>query len=141
MHPDFRPEAGISSSVRFRVDESMLAGFGGAMIHPVLSTATLVYYLEWAGRKLIEPYLEPEEEGVGHAISVVHRAPAFPGSEVTASATLARYEGNRVVAAVAARDAEGRLIAEGEFTQVILPRAVVAARLRPQAGASGSATA
>lgn len=118
-----------SGEVAFVVDETMLAGFGGVVIHPVLGTATLVHYLEWAGRKVIEPHLGRGEEGIGHAIDVVHRAPAPPGTTVTASATLTRHEGNRVVCRVEARSADGTLLADGEFTQVILPREAVRRRL------------
>ena len=118
-----------SGAVTFVVDETMLAGFGGAVIHPVIGTATLVYYLEWAGRRVIEPYLDDDEEGVGHAISVVHRAPAPVGASLTARAALTRHEGNRVVCRVEARAADGTLLADGEFTQVILPREVVRRRL------------
>lgn len=109
-------------TVAFVVDETMLAGFGGEVIHPVLGTATLIYYLEWAGRRVIEPYLGADEEGVGYAISVVHRAPAPIDTAVTATATLIRHEGNRVVCRVEARSADGALLADGEFTQVILTR-------------------
>lgn len=116
-------------AVTFVVDESMLAGFGGTVVHPVLGTATLVHYLEWAGRRVIEPHLEDDEEGIGHAISVVHRAPAPVGTTVTATATLTRHDGNRVVCRVEARTADGTLLADGEFTQVILPREVVRRRL------------
>lgn len=118
-----------SCTVSFVVDASMQAGFGGEVIHPVLGTATLVYYLEWAGRMVIEPHLDAGEEGVGHAISIVHRAPASVGTMVTASATVTQQTGNRVICRVAAHANDGRLLADGEFTQVILPREVVRRRL------------
>jgi predicted thioesterase len=116
---------GVSGSVTFVVDDTMLAAFEGQVVHRVLGTATLVHYLEFAGRRVILPYLEEHEEGVGHAISVVHRAPAHPGTLVTATATLTAYNGNRVVTAVEARGGDGTLIADGEFTQVILPKTVI----------------
>lgn len=124
MKPGFVP--GITAEARFIVDDTMLAAFEGAVVHPVLGTAALVGWLELAGRRVIVPYLEDHEEGVGHAISIVHRAPALPGACVTASATLTAYTGNRVVCQVEARDDTGTLIADGEFTQVILPRTVIA---------------
>jgi predicted thioesterase len=119
MRPGFTP--GISAEARFVVDETMLAAFEGQVVHRVLGTAPLVAWLEWAGRKVILPYLESGEEGVGHAISVTHRDPALPGSAVVATATLVSHTGNRVVCRVEALAEDGRLIADGEFTQVILP--------------------
>jgi fluoroacetyl-CoA thioesterase len=124
MKQGFDP--GITASVSFVVDESMLARFDGAVVHPVLGTATLVQFLELAGRRIILPYLEEHEEGIGHAINVTHRHPAPPGTTIVASATLTAHTGNRVVTAVEARDEHGTLIADGEFTQVILPRDVIA---------------
>jgi predicted thioesterase len=126
MKPGFSP--GITAEARFVVDETMLAAFEGRVVHRVLGTAALVAWLEWAGRKLILPYLEDDAEGVGHAIDVTHRSPALLGSSVVARATLVAHRGNRVVCRVEAHAEDGRLIADGEFTQVILPREVVARR-------------
>jgi predicted thioesterase len=127
MKPDFTP--GLTAEVRFTVTESMLAGFEGEVIHPVLGTVWLVYHLELAGRRIILPYLEAHEEGIGHAISLVHRAPAPLGSTVTVIATLTSYSGNRVVTALEARLPDGTVVADGVFTQVILPKDVIRARL------------
>lgn len=135
MRTTFVP--GITASVTFTVDDTMLASFEGQVVHPVLGTATLVHYLELAGRRVILPYLEEHEEGVGHAISVVHRAPAHPGTAVTATATLTAYTVNRVVTHVEARTSTGALIADGEFTQVILPKDVIAALVKPGNGHAG----
>jgi fluoroacetyl-CoA thioesterase len=126
--------AGVTGKARFTVDDTMLASFEGEVVHPVLGTATLVHYLELAGRRVILPYLEDHEEGVGHAISVVHRAPAHPGTTVVATATLTSFTGNRVVTRVAARSSTGTLIADGEFTQVILPKDVITAIMNPASG-------
>lgn len=132
MKAGFDP--GVTASVTFTVDDTMLAAFEGQVVHPVLGTAPLVHYLELAGRRVILPFLEEHEEGVGHAISVVHRAPAHPGTTVTATATLTAFTGNRVVTRVEARTESGRVIADGEFTQVILPRAVIASLVNPDTG-------
>jgi predicted thioesterase len=126
MNPGFA--AGLTAEVRFTVADSMLAGFEGEVIHPVLGTVWLVYHLELAGRRIILPYLESHEEGIGHAISVVHRAPAPLGSHVTVTATLTAHSGNRVVSDLVARLNDGTIIATGEFTQVILPKDVIRAR-------------
>jgi fluoroacetyl-CoA thioesterase len=129
MKPEFRP--GITAAVSFVVDETMLAAFEGEVVHPVLGTATLVHYLELAGRRVILPYLEAHEEGVGHAIGVVHRAPAHLGTTVTATATLTVYTGNRVITKVEAYTDSGTLVADGEFTQVILPKTVIDRMMQP----------
>ena len=77
--------------------------------------------MELAGRRIILPYLEPHEEGVGHAISVRHLAPTIAGMRVTARATLTEVRGNRVICHVEAHNDRG-LIGEGTFTQVIVEK-------------------
>ena len=121
--------AGQTAEVRFLVDETMLAAFDGEVVHPVLGTVWLIYHLELAGRRLILPYLRDDQEGIGHAISVVHRAPAPLGTVVVATARVESTDGNRVVAAVSARTLDGTLIADGQFTQVILPKTVLMERI------------
>jgi fluoroacetyl-CoA thioesterase len=130
MKPGFAP--GVTGEARFVVDESMLAAFEGQVVHRVLGTAPLVGWLELAGRRVILPWLEEHEEGVGHAISIVHRAPAPSGTNVTARAVLTEYAGNRVICRVEAHTDDGRLIADGAFTQVILPKATIRALFAPQ---------
>ncbi|HUG16934.1 MAG TPA: hotdog domain-containing protein [Thermomicrobiales bacterium] len=128
---------GVTASVTFTVDDTMLAAFEGVVVHPVLGTAELVHYLELAGRRVILPYLEEHDEGIGHAISVTHRAPARPGTLVTATAVLTAFTGNRVVTRVEARTDTGTLIADGEFTQAVLPKDVIQALVNPENGLVG----
>jgi predicted thioesterase len=118
-----------SSTVSAEVTESMVAQLGGQKIHPVLATAQMIEWMEWAGRKLILPYLEESEDAVGYAIDIVHLAPTLVGEKFTATATFVALEGNRIVANVAASN-ERELIGKGVFTQVLVPKALLADRIR-----------
>lgn len=120
---------GMAATVETVVSPEMTARLGGQRIHPVLATATLIEWLEWAGRKLILPYLEPDEDAVGYRIEFVHLCPLTVGQRFTATAEFQSQEGNRVVAAVYADAAPGRL-GQGLFTQVVLPQKALAARWR-----------
>jgi fluoroacetyl-CoA thioesterase len=117
------------TSLTFVVTPEMGAGFGGRLLHPVLATATLTYYAEWAARLLLEPHLEPGEEGVGVGVCLVHEEPAPFGSEVRVRARSPRLERNRLTCAVEAWRGELRL-ARGEVVQAIVDREVWRARLR-----------
>ncbi len=119
---------GTAAEVRVVVDETMLAAFEGRVVHPVYGTAAMVAHLELAGRTIILPYLEEGEEGVGYAIAVTHLAPTLPGMTVTARATFRETRGRLVVCDVAAYNAWGT-IGEGSFTQAIVRRASLDARL------------
>ncbi|HEY7908727.1 MAG TPA: hypothetical protein VIC60_07620 [Thermomicrobiales bacterium] len=119
MKPGMTP--GQTATVEVVVDEMMFASFEGRVVHPIYGTAAMIAHMELAGRRIILPYLEPHEEGVGYAIAVRHLAPTVAGMRVTARATLTEVRGNRIICRVEAHNARG-LIGEGAFTQVILNR-------------------
>lgn len=112
---------GREETMEIVVTNEMIASFGGEVIHPVLSTVSMVYYMEWVGRKIICPFLEEYEEGVGVSINVRHRAPAPVGKKVlfTAKATLVTPK--KVVCSVVAGHDQS-IVGEGEFVQAILPK-------------------
>ncbi|SFT01704.1 thioesterase family protein [Marininema halotolerans] len=118
MKPGLQP--GIEEQMVVTVAGEMTASFGGVEIHPVLSTVTMVYYMEWVSRKIILPYLENGEEGVGGAITLEHMAPAPVGKVVTFTSTVVEVTSNRVICEVKAEH-DKSLVGEGTFHQVILP--------------------
>ncbi|WP_124726826.1 thioesterase family protein [Staphylospora marina] len=112
---------GLRETMTVTVTDDMTAGFGGVKIHPVLSTVHMVYYMEWVGRKILEPFLEEHEEGVGASINVKHRAPAPVGKTVTFVATVREVTENKLVCDVIAEH-DRAIVGESEFVQVILPK-------------------
>ncbi|MBA4493412.1 thioesterase family protein [Paenactinomyces guangxiensis] len=119
MKPGLVP--GYEEKMVITVTDEMAASFGGEMVHPALSTVTMVYYMEWVGRKVILPFLEAGEEGVGASINVRHRAPAPLGKQVTFVARVTQSTPNKVVCTVLAEHNRA-IVGEGEFTQIILPK-------------------
>lgn len=114
-------EIGQQAVVHATVTPDMFAQFEGHVVHPAYSTVSMVYHMEWASRKIILPYLEEHEEGIGGAVSVRHLAPTPEGSKVTITATLTEWEDNIVMTKVEASN-EKELIGIGEVKQVILPK-------------------
>ncbi len=92
-------------------------------LHPVYSTYWLAKHVELVSRKLILPFLEVGEAGIGFQVSVAHLASALPGMEVRLEARHERTEKNRVYAKVSAWNELGDIIGEATTTQVILDRA------------------
>jgi predicted thioesterase len=119
---------GMAATVEADVTEAMVARLDGRIIHPVLGTASLVEWIEWAGRKLIIPYLLPNEDAVGYRIELIHLHPVRIGEHFTATAEFVSIEDNRVLATVYADGPRGRM-AQGSFTQVVLEREALARRL------------
>ncbi|HET9014630.1 MAG TPA: thioesterase family protein [Thermomicrobiaceae bacterium] len=99
-------------------------------LHPVYATYWMAKHLELVGRKVLLPYLDPVDEGIGYGVTVRHLAPAAPGMTLRVTGEHVRTEGNRIHVRCRVEDATGELIGEGETVQVVLPRSRLEARLR-----------
>jgi fluoroacetyl-CoA thioesterase len=122
---------GHTAVVTTEVIPSMYAQFEGSVVHPVYSTVSMVYHMEWASRKIILPYLEDHEEGMGAKVNVEHNAPAKTGSCLEIRANVIKYERNIILTEVTVRDKEsGRLIGKGEVKQVVLPKVKIKERMK-----------
>jgi len=120
---------GAQAQVTIVVTPEMVAEFEElGVVHPVYSTWSMVRHMELACRKLILPYLEPDEEAVGYSVSVTHLSPTPVGMRVTVTARLEQTDGNRIICAVEAHNERTR-IGEGTHVQVVLPRARLQARI------------
>jgi fluoroacetyl-CoA thioesterase len=121
---------GYEAHLSVVVTEAMTVDFEElGRVHPVYATYWLCKHMEEAGRKIILPFLEDGEEGIGSAVSARHLAPAVAGERITILARHAGTTGNRVHVTCRATNAAGELIGEGETEQAILPRERIAARI------------
>lgn len=91
-------------------------------LHPVYATYWLVKHMELVSRKIILPFLDADEEGVGLEVSVTHLASALPGMTVKLSAEHLKTGGNRVYARCEAVSELGDVVGTGATTQVVLKR-------------------
>ncbi|WP_430789933.1 thioesterase family protein [Virgibacillus flavescens] len=123
-------EIGRTESIEITVTEDMFASFEGKVVHPVYSTVAMVYHMEWVSRKIILPFLEEHEEGMGGAVQLKHIAPSPLHSNVTLTATLTAYKKEQVITEVEAYNEHG-LIGKGEVKQVILPKELIQKKLSP----------
>lgn len=124
------PARGDSETIEFVVAEGMTATVGGREIHPIYGTGALVAHIEEVCRAMIEPHLEPDEEGVGYRIEAVHVSPATVGTKLTVTATVADIGPRRLLCEIAVRDGT-RLVANGSFEQRVVDRDVFAAQVTP----------
>ena len=103
------------------VTEEMTVDFGElGKIHPVYATYWIAKHMEEAGRKVIIPFLEEPDEGIGSAVSVQHLASALPGMRVEVIAKHVATEGKKIVCECSATSELGDLIATGSTEQVVL---------------------
>lgn len=92
-------------------------------LHPIYATYWLTKHIELVSRKLILPFLEEGEEGIGFEVYVKHIASALPGMRVSLKAMHIRTERERVYASCEAFNELGDKIGEGKTTQIVTAQA------------------
>ena len=63
-------ETGIMQTLEVTVTEEMFAQFHGEVVHPVYSTASMVYHMECVSRDLLLPYLVSDTDAPALSSSV-----------------------------------------------------------------------
>lgn len=121
-------EIGRTETIEIVVTEDMFARFEGNVVHPVYSTVAMVYHMEWVSRKIILPFLEEHEEGMGGAVQLKHIDASPLHSKVILTATLIEYKNQQVLTKIEAYNEHG-LIGKGEVKQVILPKELISKKL------------
>ncbi|MEZ4608391.1 MAG: thioesterase family protein [Deinococcales bacterium] len=91
-------------------------------LHPVYATYWMTKHVELVSRKIILPFLEKDEEGIGFEVNLKHLASALPGMEVIHTARFSHMEKNRIYAQVEVHNQLGDKIGQGMTTQVILSK-------------------
>lgn len=122
-------EIGQTATIQTKVTPDMFAQFDEKVVHPAYSTVSMIYHMEWASRKIILPFLEDHEEGMGGAVSAKHIAPSIEGADLTITAELIEYEENIVITKVSVFQ-ETELVGIGEVKQVILPKQKISEMLK-----------
>jgi predicted thioesterase len=123
------PRIGTLGETQFLVQTEHTIDLAPGTMPPVLSTPSLIWFLEHAAREALQNSLEPDEISVGTEVEITHLAPTPAGHRVTCQARVIRCEGPRVTFQVEARD-EQELIARGVHQRAILPAERLGARVR-----------
>jgi predicted thioesterase len=100
------------------LDEHTAVHLGSGTVK-VLSTPSMILFMEIVARKLLDEHLPEGYSSVGVHVDVYHRAPARVGSEVTATAVIQSVEGNRVTLDVRVLQAH-TLIGEGTHQRHVI---------------------
>lgn len=113
---------GDSFEIEVKTNKSMRAEFEGVLIHNLYSTWSLVYHSELCARKLLEKYLEDDEQGIGYSICIKHLAPTKIGKNVRIRAILKEVHGNKFICDIEGYNEDGIKIAEGYQVQVFMKK-------------------
>ena len=87
----------------------------------VVSTPSLIGFLEQTSHRAILPFVEEGEVSVGTRVEIDHLAAAFLGQNVTAMSRVAKVEGRRITFDVEARQGD-RLVMKGHHNRAIVSR-------------------
>lgn len=117
-------QIGTEAVVQDIVSYDMRPAFDGRVVHDVYGTVAMVYHMEWAARRVILPFLEDHEEGIGMGLEVRHLQPAPIGAMIRAKAVCTAIDGNVVVCDVTVWYGE-RQLGAGQVRQRILERQVL----------------
>lgn len=122
------PPRGATATLEVTVTPDMTVRVHGHEIAPIYGTVPLVAAIEQLCRDLLEPHLEPGEEGVGARLEVLHRAPVPVGETIVLVATVATVGPTVLTCEVLARH-HGTIVARGSFEQRIVGTSVFAAEV------------
>ena len=107
-------KTGTVGEERFVVGADHLIDFAHGGMPEVLSTPSLIWFLEHAAMNALAPFLEPGESCVGVVVNVEHTAPTPPGMEVICRARVIYSDGSLFTFQIEAHDGEERIDLKGE---------------------------
>ena len=119
---------GVSADLRVLVTAEMTARLEGREIHRIYATYWMAYHFEVVARRVLEAFLEPEEEGIGYRVEVKHLGAVPIDQEVHLRAEFTGFEGSEMLCSVEARWKD-RLVGVGRQGQRILLRKDLEERL------------
>ena len=112
---------GMTAKVELTVTDADTAQAMGSGDVPVLGTPRVLALAEAATVAATAARLEPGTTTVGTRVELEHTAPSPVGATVTATATLAKVDGRRLLFEVRV-SATGRVIAEGRVERTVVDR-------------------
>lgn len=112
----------------FTVGATNLASHVGSGSVSVLSTPSMIGFMEATALHLLAEHLPAGFSSVGIHVNVSHLAPSLPGAAIRVSAEVQSLEGSLVEFAVQAWDA-GELVGEGTHRRAIIEEARFQKRL------------
>ena len=126
------PSIGTAAEVSFVVEAKHAIDFTSARMPPVLSTPSLIGFLERAAREALAAFLEPGESSVGSEIEVRHLAPTPCGDLVVCTARIIQVAGATIAFQVEARDRQ-EVIARGFHRRRVIDLERFARRVQAKA--------
>jgi len=109
-----------SVELTFTVTEADTAAALGSGSLPVLATPRLLAWIEAATCSALEPVIGAGRTSVGTRVDLQHSGASPVGAEVSVTADLSYSDGRLNRLRVSGRHTDGRIVATGEVTRVVV---------------------
>jgi len=113
--------SGVCAELKQRVVSQHLVACEIPGAPAVLASPWVLYWMETAAYRAIEPHLDPGEVSVGVRFDFEHLAPTPAGCTVLCKATVTQVDGRRITVALEASD-EHEQIARGTQLRVVVKK-------------------
>ncbi len=113
---------GVSAELKQRVVTQHLVSFQIPGAPPVLASPWVLYWMETAAYRAIEPHLDPGEVSLGVRFEFEHLAPTPAGRTVTAKATVAKVDGRHITVTLEAHDGHEPIVRGTQLRVVVQER-------------------
>ena len=128
-----RPKVGAVGELAILTEAKHAVEFAGNGMPAVVSTPSLVGFLERTARETIAEFLDADERSVGIEIDLKHLAPTPIGQTIHCRARVVFVEDKKVTFQIEARD-ERELIARGLHKRAIIRLEKFAKRVQEKLG-------
>ena len=112
---------GLTHNMEFVVEEEHTASHVGSGTVRVLSTPSMILFMEITARIMMDEYLPNTHTSVGAQVNVRHLAPSPVGNTVRAEVEITSVDGNKVVLDVAVWDGEEK-VGEGQHERFVIDK-------------------
>ncbi|MSQ58676.1 MAG: thioesterase [Betaproteobacteria bacterium] len=135
MGEDYSLKLGIRGTQELKVAREHLASNFGSGLVDVLSTPTMIGFMEGTASDSVQALLPEGHSTVGTSVDIKHLAATPPGMKVRFHSELTEIDGRMLTFKVWAEDEQER-IGEGIHQRAVIDRARFLAKLAKKAGSA-----
>ena len=128
-----RPKIGEAGELDIPTDTRHAVEFAGDGMPAVVSTPSLVGFLERTARETIAPHLDADERSVGIELDIRHLAPTPVGQTIHCRAQVIAVEDRKVTFQIEARD-QHEVIVRGVHKRAVIRTESFARRVKAKSG-------
>ncbi len=128
-----RPRIGETRELEIPTDMKHVVEFHGDGMPAVVSTPSLVGFLERTARETLAPHLDADERSVGIELDIRHLAPTPIGQMIHCTVRVIAVEGSKITFQIEARD-QHEIVERGLHKRAVIRTESFSRRVKEKAG-------